>query len=155
MSHGGQRACHEPSGSLLTQPWSTLVGVAVGLSIVWVALLIALTAARPKDMSVTDALRLLPDTVILLRRLAADPQLPRGVRVRLLLLLLYLILPIDLVPDFVPVLGYADDAIIVAAALRSVARRAGPDALDRHWPGTPEGLHAVRRLTGISRPPET
>ena len=140
---------------LLTQPWSTLVGVAVGLSIVWVALLIALAAARPKDMSVTDALRLLPDTVVLLRRLAADPQLPRGVRVRLLLLLLYLILPIDLVPDFIPVLGYADDAIIVAAALRSVARRAGPDALDKHWPGTPEGLHAVRRLAGISRPPET
>ena len=139
----------------MTQPWSTLVGVAVGLSVVWVALLIALAAARPKDMSVTDALRLLPDTVVLLRRLAADPQLPRGVRVRLLLLLLYLVLPIDLVPDFIPVLGYADDAIIVAAALRSVARRAGPDALERHWPGTPEGLQAVRRLAGISRPPET
>jgi uncharacterized membrane protein YkvA (DUF1232 family) len=140
---------------LLTQPWSTLVGVAVGLSIVWVALLIALAAARPKDMSVSEALRLLPDTVVLLRRLAADPQLPFGVRVRLLLLLLYLILPIDLVPDFIPVLGYADDAIIVAAALRSVARRAGSDALEKHWPGTPEGLDAVRRLSGISRPPET
>ena len=93
--------------------------------------------------------------MVLLRRLAADPQLPRGVRVRLLLMLLYLILPIDLVPDFIPVLGYADDAIVVAAALRSVARRAGPDALDKHWPGTPEGLHAVRRLTGIPSPPET
>ena len=114
----------------MTQPWSTLVGVAIGLSIVWVALLIALAAARPRDTSVTDALRLLPDTVVLLRRLAADPQLPRGVRIRVLLLLLYLILPIDLVPDFIPVLGYADDAIIVAAALRSVARRAGPDALE-------------------------
>jgi uncharacterized membrane protein YkvA (DUF1232 family) len=89
----------------LTQPWSTLVAVAVGLSIAWVALLIALAVARPKDMSVTDALRLLPDTAVLLRRLAADPQLPRGVRVRLLLVLLYLILPIDLVPDFIPVLG--------------------------------------------------
>jgi uncharacterized membrane protein YkvA (DUF1232 family) len=92
--------------------------------------------------------------VVLLRRLAADPQLPRGVRVCLLLVLVYLILPIDLVPDFIPVLGYAD-AIIVAAALRSVARRAGSDALDKHWPGTPEGLHAVRRLTGIPTPPET
>ena len=139
----------------MTQPWSILVAVAVGLGIVWVALLIALAVARPKDMSVTDALRLLPDTAVLLRRLAADPQLPRGVRVRLLLVLLYLILPIDLVPDSIPVLGYADDAIIVAAALRSVVRRAGPDALDKHWPGTPEGLHAVRRLTGISSPPET
>ncbi len=139
----------------MTQPWSTLVAVAVGLSIAWVALLIALAVARPKDMSVTDAPRLLPDTAVLLRRLAADPQLPRGVRVRLLLVLLYLILPIDLVPDFIPVLGYTDDAIIVAAALRAVVRRAGPEALDKHWPGTPEGLHAARRLTGISSPPET
>lgn len=140
---------------MLTQLWNTLIAVAVGLGIVWVALLIALAAARPKTVSVTDALRLLPDTVVLLRRLAADPQLPRGVRVVLLLALLYLILPIDLVPDFIPVLGYADDAIIVGAALRSVARRAGPDALDKHWPGTPEGLHAVRRLAGIPTPPET
>ncbi|MDT5154505.1 MAG: hypothetical protein QOI01_6238 [Mycobacterium sp.] len=139
----------------MTQPWSALIAVAVGLIIVWMALLIALAVIRPKDLSVTDALRLLPDTVVLLRRLAADPQLPRGVRVRLLLLLVYLILPIDLVPDFIPVLGYADDAIIVAAALRSVVRRAGPGALDKHWPGTPEGLHAVRRLTGIPSPPET
>jgi uncharacterized membrane protein YkvA (DUF1232 family) len=139
----------------VTQPWSALIAVAVGLIIVWMALLIALAVIRPKDLSVTDALRLLPDTVVLLRRLAADPQLPRGVRVRLLLLLVYLILPIDLVPDFIPVLGYADDAIIVAAALRSVVRRAGPGALDKHWPGTPEGLHAVRRLTGIPSPPET
>jgi uncharacterized membrane protein YkvA (DUF1232 family) len=71
------------------------------------------------------------------------------------LVLLYLILPIDLVPDFIPVLGYADDAIFVAAALRAVVRRAGPEALDKYWPGTPEGLHAVRRLTGISSPRET
>lgn len=139
----------------MTQLWSALIAVAVGLIIVWIALLIALAVIRPKDLSVTDALRLLPDTVVLLRRLAADPQLPRGVRVRLLLLLVYLILPIDLVPDFIPVLGYADDAIIVVIALRSVARGAGPDALDKHWPGTPEGLHAVRRLAGIPNPPET
>jgi uncharacterized membrane protein YkvA (DUF1232 family) len=58
----------------------------------------------------------------------------------------YLALPIDLIPDFVPVLGYADDAIIVAFVLRSVARRAGPEALAKHWLGTPEGLVAVRRM---------
>ena len=141
----------------MTQPWSTLVAVAVGLGIVWVALLIALAAARPKDMSVTDALRLLPDTAVLLRRLAADPQLPRGVRVRLLLVLLYLILPIDLVPDFNdprPRLHRRRHHRRRRPALR-VVRRAGPDALDKHWPGTPEGLHAVRCLTGISSPPET
>jgi hypothetical protein len=89
----------------MTELWGALIAVAIGLVIVWIALLIALAVIRPEDLSVTDALRLLPDTVVLLRRLAADPQLARGVRVRLLLLLAYLILPIDLVPDFIPVLG--------------------------------------------------
>ena len=77
-----------------------------------------------------------------------DPTLPRGVRVRLALLAGYLLLPIDLVPDFIPVIGYADDALIVVWALRSVTRSVGPEALDRHWPGTPEGLAALRLLAG-------
>ena len=70
-------------------------------------------------------------------------------RVRLMLLLIYLVLPIDLIPDFIPVLGYADDAIIVVLALRSVVRRAGQDALRRHWPGSDDGLVAVRRLAAV------
>jgi uncharacterized membrane protein YkvA (DUF1232 family) len=58
-------------------------------------------------------------------------------------------LPFDLVPDFIPVAGYADDVLLVAWVLRSVVRAAGPEALDRHWPGTPEGLVVVRRLAGV------
>ena len=72
-----------------------------------------------------------------------------GARVRLSLLLGYLAMPIDLVPDFVPVLGYADDAIIVSLVLRSVVRRAGAHTVRRHWPGTDDGLAALARLTGI------
>ena len=64
----------------------------------------------------------------------------------------YLLLPIDLVPDFIPVLGYADDALIVAVALRWVVRRAGRDVVTRHWPGTVEGLGAVQRLSGLAMP---
>jgi uncharacterized membrane protein YkvA (DUF1232 family) len=64
------------------------------------------------------------------------------------LLLGYLLLPIDLVPDFIPVAGYADDVLLVVWVLRSVVRAAGPEALDRHWPGTPHGLEVVRRLAG-------
>ena len=64
-----------------------------------------------------------------------------------------LAIPIDVIPDFIPVLGYADDAIIVTAVLRSVVRRAGLEALHRHWPGTDDGLAAVTRLCGLSRQP--
>jgi uncharacterized membrane protein YkvA (DUF1232 family) len=85
----------------------------------------------------------------LIRRLAADQTLPRSVRVSLALLLAYLAAPIDLVPDFIPVLGYADDAIIVTTVLRSVVRRAGLEAVRAHWPGTDDGFAALVRLTGL------
>lgn len=72
----------------------------------WWDLLLGLAAGR--GGLVREALRLLPDVLRLLPRLAADRSLPRGVRVRLALLLAYLASPIDLVPDFIPVIGYAD-----------------------------------------------
>ena len=98
-----------------------------------------------------EALRLLPDLLRLLPRLAADSGLPRGTRIELALLLAYLACPFDLVPDFIPVLGYADDAIIVAAVLRRVVRRAGVQALQRQWPGTDEGFAVLCRLAGLPR----
>jgi uncharacterized membrane protein YkvA (DUF1232 family) len=129
--------------------WLIPVSVIAGVVLIWAALIVALWFVKPDDVGVRDAMRLLPDLLRLLKRLASDPTMPRGIRVRLALLLGYLALPIDLIPDFVPVLGYADDAIIVAFVLRSVARRAGPEALAKHWPGTPEGLVAVRRICRI------
>ncbi|RZU32649.1 uncharacterized membrane protein YkvA (DUF1232 family) [Blastococcus saxobsidens] len=127
-----------------------LLAVAGGLLLVWLALLAALWRTRPDGLTVRDGLRLLPDVVRLVRRLAADRGLPRRLRVRLWLLLGYLLSPIDLVPDVVPVLGYADDVVVVAWALRSVVRCAGDDATARHWPGEPAGLAVVRRLAGFS-----
>jgi uncharacterized membrane protein YkvA (DUF1232 family) len=132
--------------------WQVPLGVAAGLVLLWLVFLLVLWRAKPDETRLRDALRLLPDLVRLLRRLATDPALPRGVRFRLLALLAYLAMPIDLVPDFIPVLGYADDAIITALALRSVVRGAGPEALARHWPGTPEGLATLHRLAGIAAP---
>jgi uncharacterized membrane protein YkvA (DUF1232 family) len=127
-------------------------GIVGGLLLVWLVLVACLwRAARgtPDHASLREALRLLPDLIRLLRRLAGDPSVPRGVRVRLALLLAYLLIPIDLIPDFIPVVGYADDAIVVAIALRSVTRHAGPAALDRHWPGTPAGLATLRPLARV------
>jgi uncharacterized membrane protein YkvA (DUF1232 family) len=134
--------------------WQIPLVIVGGLVILWLVLLAALAvAARRRDpVGVREALRMLPDVIRLLRRLAADPTLPRGIRVRLGLLLAYLLLPIDLVPDFIPVIGYADDAIIVALALRAVVRAAGPAALARHWPGTPAGLTALHRIAGLPEP---
>lgn len=120
-----------------------------GVLLLWIALLVALWLSRPDELRLRDALRLMPDLIRLLRRLAGDPTLPRGVRVRLWLLLGYLAVPLDVVPDFIPVIGYADDAVLVALALRAVTRHAGADALDRHWPGTSDGLAAIRRLAGL------
>jgi uncharacterized membrane protein YkvA (DUF1232 family) len=130
-----------------------LVGIVLGLFASWLVLVIVLWRARPDAASAREGLRLLPDVARLVRRLAADRSLGRGVRIRLLLLLAYLAMPIDLVPDFVPVLGYADDVVIVAAVLRSVVRRAGPDALRRHWPGGPEGLEALWRVARLPGSP--
>ncbi|WP_336216294.1 YkvA family protein [Nonomuraea sp. LPB2021202275-12-8] len=126
-----------------------LIGIALALTAGWLALVVTLVVVRPRGGLLREALRLLPDVLRLVRRLAADPALPRGVRVRLALLLGYLAFPIDLVPDFIPVLGYADDAIIVVAVLRSVVRRAGPEAVRRHWPGTDDGFAVLSRLAGF------
>jgi uncharacterized membrane protein YkvA (DUF1232 family) len=131
--------------------WDLVIGVGSALLLAWLALVIALAILRPRGGLLREALRVLPDVLRLVRRLAADKTLPRGIRIRLGLLLAYLALPIDLIPDFIPILGYADDAIIVTAVLRSVVRHAGIDAVRAHWPGTDDGFTALARLTGITR----
>jgi len=132
--------------------WDILIAIGAGALAAWLALLIALLLIRPKGALLAEAIRLLPDLLRLLGRLAADAALPRGVRVRLALLMVYLALPIDLIPDFVPVIGYADDAIIVAFVLRNVVRRVGIQAVRAHWPGTEDGFAALARLTGLRVP---
>jgi uncharacterized membrane protein YkvA (DUF1232 family) len=129
-----------------------LVSVAAGWLLAWVALIVALIVARPRGGLLREALRLLPDLLRLLPRLAADRSLPRSVRVGLAGLLAYLAFPFDLVPDFIPVLGYADDAIIVVAVLRWVVRRAGVQAIERRWPGTWDGFAVLCRLAGLAQP---
>lgn len=132
--------------------WEIVGGLLAGLVMLYLVAIALLWRAYRHEPDVDllrSGLRLLPDLVRLLKRLASDSELPRGVRIRLLLLVVYLVSPIDLVPDFIPVIGYADDAIIVAFALRSVVRHAGADALARDWPGSVEGLRIVQRLAGV------
>lgn len=136
----------------MSEWWQVVLSVISGLVLVWLTLVLLLWLEQrkhPGRTSLMDLLRLAPDVVRLLKRLASDKTVPIGVRIWLGVLLVYLISPIDLIPDFIPVLGYADDALVVAIALRFATRRAGSDAITKHWPGTPVGLAAVLRLAGL------
>jgi uncharacterized membrane protein YkvA (DUF1232 family) len=131
--------------------WDLLISAASALLVAWLALVVVLIVVRPRGGLLREALRLLPDVLRLVRALAADPALPRGIRIRLGLLLAYLAFPIDLIPDVIPVLGYADDAIVVIAVLRGVIRRAGIEAVRARWPGTDDGFAVLTRLAGLGR----
>ena len=131
--------------------WGVAIGIAAALILAWVALVAGLTIVRPRSGLIREAIRILPDVLRLVRRLAADKTLPAGVRIRLWMLLAYLALPFDLIPDFIPVLGYADDAIIITAILRSVVRRTGIRAVEEHWPGSADGFAALCHITALDK----
>lgn len=88
----------------------------------------------------------IPDCAVLLRRLLGDPRVPRIRKAILAVLIAYLLMPFDLVPDFVPVAGQLDDVIVAALALRLALRSGGPDLLREHWPGPAGSLAVVLRV---------
>jgi uncharacterized membrane protein YkvA (DUF1232 family) len=73
---------------------------------------------------------------------------PRRAKLTLALLVPYLASPIDLIPDFIPVLGQLDDALLVVLALRRVVRAAGADVVGELWPGSERGLRTLLSLAG-------
>jgi uncharacterized membrane protein YkvA (DUF1232 family) len=90
----------------------------------------------------------IPDCIVLMRRLLGDPRVPRRHKLMLGLLVPYLASPIDLIPDFIPVIGLLDDALLVALVLRRVLRAGGAELLHEHWPGPEESLRVVLRVVG-------
>ena len=88
----------------------------------------------------------IPDCIVLFRRLLADPRMPRRYRFVVIALLGYLALPFDVVPDFIPVAGQLDDAIVVALALRAILRGGGLEMIEQHWPGPRSSLSLILRL---------
>jgi len=127
---------------------TVVLAVVISLLILWVVFIVALAIWRPK-VGVSEAARILPDLLRMLGAIAQDGSMPFTVRLRIWLLLFYLAIPFDLVPDVIPVIGYADDAILTVWAIRSVVRRSGQNSLERHWPGSGDGLAVVRRLAGL------
>jgi uncharacterized membrane protein YkvA (DUF1232 family) len=87
-----------------------------------------------------------PDCAVLFKRLLRDPRVPRRAKAALAFAVPYLASPIDLIPDFIPVFGQLDDALVVIAVLGYVARRAGRDVVAVLWPGWEAGLRVVLKL---------
>jgi uncharacterized membrane protein YkvA (DUF1232 family) len=113
--------------------------------VLWLAVLGSLVLVGRRRAAVEVA-RFLPDCVVLLKRLLRDPRVPRRAKIAVALLVPYLALPFDLVPDFIPVIGVLDDALLVAVVLGYVVRRAGRPLVEEHWPGSPEALRLVLAL---------
>ncbi|MEA2518017.1 MAG: hypothetical protein QOF49_97 [Chloroflexota bacterium] len=124
-----------------------LVAVA-GLVAVWAVLLVLFWALRPKDVSVRDLLAVVPDVLRLLRSIVADGAAPLEVRIVLVGLIAWILSPIDLIPEFIPVLGPLDDVAVAVVAMRYVRRRLGVDDLRRRWSGSPDGFALLIRVIG-------
>jgi uncharacterized membrane protein YkvA (DUF1232 family) len=94
--------------------------------------------------------RFIPDCIVLFRRLVADPRVPRARKLLLVALIAYLAMPFDLIPDFIPVAGQLDDAILVALVLRTLLRATDPALAAELWPGPQTSLAVILRLAGVT-----
>ena len=126
-----------------TTQW-LLLGLGVMVAIYVLAVLALVAAGRRGDARALAGF--IPDCLGLIKRLMGDPRVPRRRKLLLGLMVAYLAMPVDLVPDFIPVAGQLDDAILVAAVLRLALRSGGEVLLEEHWRGPPRTLELVRRL---------
>jgi uncharacterized membrane protein YkvA (DUF1232 family) len=120
--------------------------VALGVLLVTYAGFIVWLLAAGRRTDARALAGFIPDCIVLFRRLLGDPRISRWRKALLVGLLAYLASPIDLVPDFFPVVGQLDDLIIVAVVLRSLLRGGGADLVREHWPGPDSSRDLVVRL---------
>ena len=121
-----------------------LLGLAITLALYGAFLVALLVAGRRSDAQALATL--IPDCLILFRALLRDPRVPRSRKLLLAALIGYLAMPFDLVPDFIPVAGQLDDAIVVALVLRGLVRSGGPELVREHWRGPDRSLAVILRL---------
>jgi uncharacterized membrane protein YkvA (DUF1232 family) len=124
------------------------IGLLISLVAIWLMLVAVLVVRRPRSLTRSEAVALVPDLLRLLGALARDREIPRRVRLSVWLLLAFMASPIDVIPDAIPVIGVLDDLVLAYLVLRYVVRRSGRDVVGRHWTGTPEGLAAIERTLG-------
>ena len=123
-----------------------LGGILVGLLIVWAAFVALLWIVKPKDARLGDLVRVVPDVLRMVRDLIRDRSAPIGPRLAVVGLLVWLLNPIDLIPEFIPVLGPLDDVVVAVLVLRYVRRKLGEEEFHRRWPGSDEGYVLLARV---------
>jgi uncharacterized membrane protein YkvA (DUF1232 family) len=123
-----------------------LIAAAVVLGVYVVAVAALFLAGR--RTAAKEIALLLPNLLLLFKDLARDPRVPRGSKALLAVGALWFASPIDLIPEFIPVLGPLDDAVVAALILRHLLRTAGPDVITEHWRGDPATLQKLLRLSG-------
>jgi uncharacterized membrane protein YkvA (DUF1232 family) len=127
-----------------------ILGIVLGVALLWALILVLFWFLRPKGVSVREVVRIVPDVVRMLRSIVRDSASPLDVRLVLIGLLAWIVSPIDLIPEFIPVLGPMDDAVVAVVALRYVRRRVGVAKMRAHWPGTEDGFALLGRVVGFS-----
>jgi uncharacterized membrane protein YkvA (DUF1232 family) len=127
-----------------------LLVVAAVLLLAYTAFVVELMVAG-RGGTARDIARFIPDCLVLVRRLLGDPRVPRRSKLLLAGIVGYLAMPFDLVPDFIPVAGQLDDALVVVLGLRAILRSSGAELLHEHWPGPESSLDVVLRLVGFPR----
>ena len=125
-----------------------VVGIVASLIGLWVAMLVLFWALRPRGVPARQIIGVIPDVLRLLRSLIGDGSTPLDVRVVLVGLVAWIVSPIDLIPEFIPVLGPLDDVVVGIVAMRYVRRRVGIEALRARWTGTPDGFDLLTRIIG-------
>lgn len=142
------RRCTSGVAWSLSVDAGTLVGIVVALVAFWALLLALFWMLRPKSVSVRELLGVVPEVVRLVRSIIGDGSAPLDVRLVLVGLLAWIVSPIDLIPEFIPVLGPLDDVVVAVVAMRYVRRRLGIDDLRRRWTGTDAGFGLLVRVLG-------
>ena len=122
-----------------------LLAVAVCVAAVYAIAVVALAVAG-RDADARALARFVPDCVVLFKRLLTDPRVEWWRKALLVAVIVYLASPIDLVPDFIPVAGQLDDAVLVILAVRVLLHGSGPHLLAEHWPGPRRSLNVILRF---------
>ena len=124
-----------------------LIGLGIAFGI-WVLAIVTLVVVGRRTHA-KELATLLPNLVLLLQGLARDPRVGRFDKLLLILGVAWVVSPIDLIPEFIPVLGPLDDVVVIALILRRLVKRAGPETLAEHWRGDPETLKRILRLVRV------